>query len=138
MSRPRMLSVTTAYFTQRAFLLPYAKHFRSLGWQVDALAQGISGSEECRQAFDHVLDIDWSRNPLRADHLLRMPARVRRIVARATTIWSMSIHRWPPLLPDSPCANAGRAPESSIPPTVFISIEADRGFAMLFFELLKK
>lgn len=63
-----------------AFLLPYARHMRSLGWRVDALANGVSTSPQCRAAFDHVYDIDWSRNPLDPRNLIRLPADIRELV----------------------------------------------------------
>jgi glycosyltransferase involved in cell wall biosynthesis len=76
----KLLSVTTSYKTQLSFLLPYARHFRAKGWRVEALANGISGSDECREAFNRTIDIDWSRNPYEARNLLRIPGLVRRIV----------------------------------------------------------
>ena len=39
---PKLLVVTTVPITIRSFLLPFIQHFRSLGWQVDGMAQGIS------------------------------------------------------------------------------------------------
>ena len=39
-----LLMCTTVAGTLRAFLLPYALHFRELGWRVDAAAQGVSAS----------------------------------------------------------------------------------------------
>ncbi len=80
MTSKRLLSVTTSYVTQQAFLLPFAEHFRAEGWRVDALANGIYGSEKCRQAFDRIIDIDWSRNPFEPHNILRMPGLVRGIV----------------------------------------------------------
>ena len=35
---PKLLIITTIQRTLRDFLLPYGDHFRSLGWQVDAMA----------------------------------------------------------------------------------------------------
>ena len=49
---PKLLIVTTVASTLKAFLLPYARHFRALGWQVDALARGASSEPECLEAFD--------------------------------------------------------------------------------------
>ncbi|BDU75918.1 glycosyltransferase [Mesoterricola sediminis] len=76
----RLLIVTTIECTLRGFLLPYARHFRSLGWQVDGLAKGATQDEACRAAFDHCFEADWSRNPLRPQGLFRMPAAIRRVV----------------------------------------------------------
>mgnify|MGYP006267027101 CR=1 FL=1 len=60
----RLLIVTTIGSTLRSFLLPFAYHFRSQGWQVDGIAKGVSTYPECLQAFDRILEIEWSRNPL--------------------------------------------------------------------------
>lgn len=60
---PRLLVVATVRGTLEAFLLPYARHFRSLGWRVDAMAAGAGASPACRAAFDEVHEASWSRNP---------------------------------------------------------------------------
>lgn len=60
----KILMTTTVTVTLEAFLLPFAKHFRDLGWQVDAVARGAASSEPCCRAFDHVWDIGWTRRPL--------------------------------------------------------------------------
>ena len=78
----RLLMVTTVPSTLRSFLLPFAAHFRSQGWQVDAMACGISTSVECQQGFDRVWEIQWSRNPLDPRNLLGTPQLIREIVAR--------------------------------------------------------
>lgn len=59
--KPGVLHVTTTYSTVRAFLTPFAEHFRSRGWEVDAAAAGINRSPECRAAFSSVHDLAWSR-----------------------------------------------------------------------------
>lgn len=78
MSRLLIASTVSAFI--EAFLLPYADHFRALGWTVDAMASGIGSSERCVAAFDNVWDIRWSRNPLNPLNLLSAPTHVRRIV----------------------------------------------------------
>jgi glycosyltransferase involved in cell wall biosynthesis len=78
----RLLMVTTVPSTLRSFLLPFAAHFRSQGWQVDAMACGISTSIECQQGFDRVWEVKWSRNPLDPRNLLAAPQVIREIVAR--------------------------------------------------------
>lgn len=65
----RLLQVTTIPGTLEAFILPFAKHFRALGWSVEAAANGVSGNAACLAAFDAVHDIDWSRNPLSPKNL---------------------------------------------------------------------
>lgn len=79
---PRLLIVANVAEMFRDFLLPYGKHFRSNGWQVDAMASGILQSAECRSAFDHTLDIDWARGPLNSSNFLRAPNTVRQEVAK--------------------------------------------------------
>jgi glycosyltransferase involved in cell wall biosynthesis len=74
--------VTTVPSTLRSFLLPFAAHFRSQGWQVDAMACGVSASVECQQGFDRVWDVEWSRNPLDPRNLLAAPQMIREIVTR--------------------------------------------------------
>lgn len=72
--------VATIDATVRAFLLPYAAHFRSLGWRVDAMAQGVEGSAATLAHFDHVWEVAWSRNPLAPGNLVTVPKLVRRVV----------------------------------------------------------
>jgi glycosyltransferase involved in cell wall biosynthesis len=60
----RLLVVATVSETIRGFLLPWAAHYRAKGWQVDALAQGISDCSDCVAAFNQVWEVQWSRNPL--------------------------------------------------------------------------
>jgi glycosyltransferase involved in cell wall biosynthesis len=75
-----ILMVTTIPDTLQAFLLPFAKHFRNQGWQVDAMAYQVSQSPECLQNFDRVWDIKWSRNPLDPQNLLVAPPIIQQIV----------------------------------------------------------
>jgi len=60
----RLLQITTVASMVNSFLLPFATHFRNLGWQVDAMAKGISEDPECVEVFDRVWEVEWSRNPL--------------------------------------------------------------------------
>jgi glycosyltransferase involved in cell wall biosynthesis len=76
----KLLMVTTIPETLDAFFVPFAYHFRAKGWQVDAMACGVSSCAECVEAFNHVWDIPWSRNPLDPRNLMVAPARVREIV----------------------------------------------------------
>ena len=76
----KILFVTTLSLTLRSFLLPYAQHFRSLGWQVDALAAGVSQCQECSNVFSNVWDIHWSRNPVDMKTFWRLPGFLRELV----------------------------------------------------------
>ena len=73
----RILFVTTIPGTLRAFLLPFAQHFRAKGWQVDAMAQGISNCAKCLHSFDRVWEVEWSRNPLDPQNLIIAPPQIR-------------------------------------------------------------
>ncbi|MGL5924162.1 glycosyltransferase family 4 protein [Chroococcidiopsis sp.] len=76
----KILCVTTVPDTLCAFVLPFAHHFRSLGWQVDAMAQGVSTNADCLQTFDRVWEIEWSRNPLQLQNLTVAPRQIRTVV----------------------------------------------------------
>lgn len=79
---PKLLIATTVPSTFNAFLMPYVQHFRSLGWRVDGLSCAISKDERCRQAFDQVWDVDWSRNPIDPRNFIGKPHRIRKLVER--------------------------------------------------------
>ncbi len=79
---PKLLIVTTVPPTLQSFLLPYAEHFRTQGWRVDALANGVTQFPDCVAAFDRVWDVAWSRNPLAPAHFLSVPKFVRELVQR--------------------------------------------------------
>jgi glycosyltransferase involved in cell wall biosynthesis len=59
---PRLLIVATVAGTVRGFLLPYATHFRSLGWRVEAAANGATGDPQLLDAFDAVHELPLSRS----------------------------------------------------------------------------
>src|SRR5579863_6930034 len=77
----RLLLVATISETLRGFFLPFARHFRKLGWTVGAAAGGAEHCPDCRVEFDQVWHVDWSRNPLDGRNLLAAPRRIREIVA---------------------------------------------------------
>lgn len=77
---PSALFVTTVPITLEAFLAPFARHFRGLGWRIDALANGATGNSHIADAFDARFDVAWSRNPLDPRNLIGSAARVRSIV----------------------------------------------------------
>ena len=78
----RILFVTTIPGTLRAFLLPFAQHFRAKGWLVDAMAQGISNCAKCKHSFDRVWEVEWSRNPLDPQNLIIAPPQIRLAIAQ--------------------------------------------------------
>jgi len=77
---PSVLIVTTVPITLEAFLLPFAEHFRSQGWRVDALASGAATDLRLAGHFDQRFDVAWSRNPLALSNVLGAARRVREIV----------------------------------------------------------
>ena len=77
---PKLLIISTVAMTQRAFLLPFAEHFRKLDWAVDGMAAGIATCPTCRKAFDNIHEIDWTRNPLSPSNLTSAIARVRQVI----------------------------------------------------------
>jgi glycosyltransferase involved in cell wall biosynthesis len=77
---PRLLYISTSSAFM-GFLFPFAKHFRQLGWRVDAMASGVGSSAACRENFDHVWEAAWSRNPLHPHNLTITAGQVRRTVA---------------------------------------------------------
>jgi glycosyltransferase involved in cell wall biosynthesis len=78
----KLLIVTTVPITIRSFLLPFIKHFKSLGWQVDGMAQGLTTDSEVVTACDRVWDIQWSRNVLDPRNLFSGVSRVKEVVAQ--------------------------------------------------------
>jgi glycosyltransferase involved in cell wall biosynthesis len=78
---PSVLFVTTVPITLEAFLLPFADHFRTQGWSVDALANGAAGDPLLDGRFDQRFDIAWSRNPLAPGNLIGATRRIREIVS---------------------------------------------------------
>jgi glycosyltransferase involved in cell wall biosynthesis len=72
--------VTTVPITLKAFLQPFARHFRARGWRVDAMAQGVTGCPECALVFDQVHEVRWSRNPLDVNNFFAAPRQIREAV----------------------------------------------------------
>jgi glycosyltransferase involved in cell wall biosynthesis len=80
--RPRLLIAASVPATLRAFLLPYARHFRGLGWRVDAAARDASSDPVLTDAFDQVADVPWTRSPLDPANLTTAAATMRSLVQR--------------------------------------------------------
>ena len=78
----RMLVVATVAPTIRGFLLPFAEHYRNRGWRVDAIADSATSCPQCRESFDHVWDMNWSRNPLAPRNMLTCRRQIRSLVER--------------------------------------------------------
>ena len=80
MSR-KLLIITTISRTIRDFTIPYIRHFKSLGWQVDGMALDITNNDECIQELDNIWEIQWSRNALDPRNFFKGVARVKEVVA---------------------------------------------------------
>lgn len=76
----RLLIVTTVPATLRAFLLPFARHYRALGWRVEAAARDIASLPELQQEFDACHELPLSRRLTDVATLLRAPAAIRALV----------------------------------------------------------
>lgn len=79
---PKLLIVTTVPITIRGFLLPFVRHFQSLGWQVDGMAQDITQDQDCVESCDRVYDIQWSRNIFDPRNIFAGISRVREVVGQ--------------------------------------------------------
>jgi glycosyltransferase involved in cell wall biosynthesis len=80
-SSARLLVVATVAITVEAFLVPYARHFRSLGWRVDVAANGADSSEILHDAFDNVYEIPLSRSLMDVSRLAKGQSAVSAVVA---------------------------------------------------------
>ncbi|MDR1377858.1 MAG: glycosyltransferase [Synergistaceae bacterium] len=108
---PKLLIVTTVESTLRAFLLPYARHFRKMGWTVDAMAKNVSTCKECEKVFSHCHEIPFSRNPLSLKNFKGTSSTIHEIVAEgkydivhvhtpvASFVTRLALHKLPSATP---------------------------------------
>lgn len=75
-----LLIVATVSVTIHNFLTPYARHFRALGWRVDAAANGVTRDPAIRDAFDHVHELPLSRSILDLGALVRGERALSRLL----------------------------------------------------------
>ncbi|MDR3075863.1 MAG: glycosyltransferase [Synergistaceae bacterium] len=78
---PKLLITATIPETIRAFLLPYARHFRALGWQVGAMARDITKCDGLAAHFDKLFDAQWDRNPFNPSNVTKNAGLIREITA---------------------------------------------------------
>lgn len=77
----RLLMVTTVPGTLTGFLLPYARHFRERGWEVDAATgAGSQVGTTISGEFTRVWELPWSRTLATTGNLRALP-RMRKILA---------------------------------------------------------
>ena len=70
----------------RNFYLPYAAHFRRLGWRVDAAADAAVADHALRDAFDHVYDLPLSRSMRDIGHHVRSLRAIARLLSERPRI----------------------------------------------------
>ena len=78
--------VATVSATIRGFLLPYATHFRGMGWRVDAAARGATVDAGLQGFFDQLDELPLSRSIFDAGAILRGLEGVTRILERGYDI----------------------------------------------------
>ena len=78
----KLLKVATIPGTIEDFLLPFVRHFRREGWQVDGMALEISGNSPCVAEMDRVWDVRWSRNPLDPKNLIDAVPRIQAVITQ--------------------------------------------------------
>lgn len=77
---PRLLIAAGVPSTLKAFLLPYAEHYRARGWEVHAAANGAAADPRIEAAFDEVHDVPWTRRPYDPVNLTVAARRIRTVV----------------------------------------------------------
>ncbi|MEI2580253.1 glycosyltransferase [Scytonema sp. PRP1] len=78
----KLLIVATIPVTLSSFFPYITRHLQAKGWCVDGMAAGISTDPKCLELFDHVWDVEWSRNPLKPQNLMVAPQQIREVMAQ--------------------------------------------------------
>jgi glycosyltransferase involved in cell wall biosynthesis len=81
-----LLMVATVWSTVNGFLLPYAAHFRNLGWRVDVAVRGTPRDPSMLEAFDHVYELPLSRSMRDVRGLTRGLRALREVLETAPDI----------------------------------------------------
>jgi glycosyltransferase involved in cell wall biosynthesis len=66
-----ILYVATVSYTISSLLRPYSEHFRSLGWRIDAAANGAAQDDRLDAAFDHAYELPLSRSIMDLSGMVR-------------------------------------------------------------------
>lgn len=77
----RLLIVTTVPQTIRGFLVPFARHLRDHGWEVEAATGPGPAIEEFRDDVDAVWEVSWARQVASAGNVGAL-RQIRRVMAR--------------------------------------------------------
>lgn len=110
-----LLVVATVAITVEAFLVPYARHFRALGWKVDVAARNAGSSELLRDAFDNVYELPISRSLLDVRGLARGNSAVSKVLATEPDI----LHVHTPIAGFMARLAARRMPAATRPAVVY-------------------
>jgi glycosyltransferase involved in cell wall biosynthesis len=78
-SHPSILMVSTISATL-GFVFPFARHLRTLGWRVDAAANGATTDAGVLAAFDHGFEVPLSRSILDVVGIARSTAALRPVI----------------------------------------------------------
>jgi glycosyltransferase involved in cell wall biosynthesis len=82
---PKLLVVANVASMLREFLLPFAEHYKALGWQVDGMvseATTIADTGKELEIYGTIHRIAWSRNPLDPRNFFQAPQTIREVVAK--------------------------------------------------------
>jgi glycosyltransferase involved in cell wall biosynthesis len=112
--QPRLLIVTTVSVTLR-FMLPFANHFRGLGWRVEAAASGAPSDPMLVGAFDELHDLPLSRSVRDAAAAVRGFRALSRLLGRGYDI----VHVHTPIAGVMTRAAIRRLPSGSRPAVVY-------------------
>ena len=107
--------VTTVASDIRGFLIPYAVHFRSLGWRVEALANGATTDDRIAASFDDAHDWPLSRSILNVRGMLRSTKSLMAILESGVDI----VHVHTPIAAFVTRAAIRRLPEGCRPAVVY-------------------
>lgn len=112
---PSLLIVSTVSSTIRAFLTPYAAHFRRMGWRVDAAANGAEADPALASFFDHRYELPLSRSILDIGGMLRTMQSLSRILESGYGV----VHVHTPIAAFVTRAAIRRMPAESRPAAVY-------------------
>ncbi len=112
---PSLLMVATVSATIRGFLVPYASHFRHMGWHVEAAANGATVDPGLDGIFDELHELPLSRSILDAPGILRTLNSLSRILESGFDI----VHVHTPIAAFVTRAAIRRLPARSRPAAVY-------------------